>query len=107
MPVPFRGGASCRQGLLLSYSCDVDQQYDVHHQGVEDGGDGHFFACEDDRAGGDGDSLGCVLHADFDGNGAALLRAVFHQTGKKGGASDGDQDTKSANKFRNAQKSNC
>lgn len=53
---------------------DIEQEDDVHHQGVEDSRDGHLTAVEDERGKGNGNGLGGVLHADFDDNGAADSR---------------------------------
>ena len=53
---------------------DIEQEDDVHHQGVEDSRDGHWTAVEDERGKGNGNGLGGVLHADFDDNGAADSR---------------------------------
>ena len=63
---------------------DIGQEYDIHHEGVKNGGDGHLFAGKDQRAGGDGDGLRCVLHAHFNQHRPALPEIVLHKVGQKG-----------------------
>ena len=70
----------------------VGQQDHVHHQGVDDGGDGHAPVVEDKGAGGHGDGLGCVLHAHLDNDGALLLctqaEDVAEQSRPRGGTEE-------------------
>ena len=71
---------------------DVEEQEHVHHQGIDDGGDGDDLVGKDEGAASDGDGLGSVLHADFDDDGAAFGSREAKKEGKKCAATHGEED---------------
>ena len=62
---------------------DVGEENEVHHQGIDDGGDGDDLVMEDEGAAGDGDSLCGVLHADLDDEGASFPDSQFQEPCKQ------------------------
>ena len=72
----FRPRAFARINSIFDESLGeayVDEEDDVHHEGIDDGGDGDDLVVEDEGTARHGDGLGCVLHADLDDQGATLL----------------------------------
>ena len=63
-----------QRGLFpaLYDNTDVGEQNDVHHQRIDDGGNGDDTIVEDKWAGGYGYGLCCVLHAHLDDDCALL-----------------------------------
>ena len=60
------------EGVYLRHPY-VRQQDEVHHQGVDDSGNGDDLVVEDERAAGDRDGLCGILHADLDDKRAPLF----------------------------------
>lgn len=71
---------------------DVQQQDDVHEEGIHDGRDGDDLIVEDEGTAGDGDGLCGVLHADFDDECAALLSQQTGHPGEQGSSGRGGKD---------------
>ena len=58
---------------------DIGQQDDIHHQGIDNGRNGHDIVVKHKRTAGNGNSLGSILHTDFNDDGTLLLLRQVHQ----------------------------
>jgi len=63
---------------------DIDEQDYFHHKGVDDGGDCDGIVIENEGAGGYGDGLRCILHANLNDHGAKLTTGQAEKARQEG-----------------------